>query len=169
MQIIVSTLFLLLIHHGTSIYVGDWETGSPRRRSTRALDQFKSMVRCTTPHRHVLEAYNGYGCWCGFGGGGNPVDETDRCCMNHDQCYSEAIKKHVCSNTDVYIARYEFATTECRSDAASITCKGSTNHPSHRKCALEICECDSQAALCFKTSSYDSKFLDHDRSACKAE
>ena len=29
----------------------------------------------------------GYGCWCGIGGGGTPVDEFDAVCKAHDECW----------------------------------------------------------------------------------
>ena len=38
--------------------------------------QFAGMIRCATG-RSALD-YNGYGCWCGRGGSGTPVDATDR-------------------------------------------------------------------------------------------
>lgn len=31
-----------------------------------------------------------YGRYCGFGNaGGDPIDDVDRACMNHDRCYHE--------------------------------------------------------------------------------
>lgn len=38
--------------------------------------KFGLMVRCATK-RHPF-SYTFYGCWCGIGGGGKIVDETDR-------------------------------------------------------------------------------------------
>ena len=32
--------------------------------------------------------WNGYGCWCGLGGGGAPVDRFDAACRAHDQCWA---------------------------------------------------------------------------------
>ncbi|XP_071953773.1 uncharacterized protein [Antedon mediterranea] len=141
----------------------DRSSCSSHRRSKRALDQFRSMVKCTT-HRHVLESYNHYGCWCGFGGVGTPVDETDRCCKNHDQCYGEAIDTGKCSNIQSYIARYKFSTTGCRSDA-SLTCEDVFQEDTD--CGKAICTCDREAALCFETASYDSKYRKHSRKTCK--
>jgi len=42
----------------------------------RNLGQFGAMVLCETK-RNPLH-YIGYGCWCGFGGKGTPVDEIDQ-------------------------------------------------------------------------------------------
>nr|P59068.1 RecName: Full=Phospholipase A2 superbin b; Short=svPLA2; AltName: Full=Phosphatidylcholine 2-acylhydrolase [Austrelaps superbus] len=56
------------------------------------LYQFKNMIQCANRgSRHWL-AYADYGCYCGWGGSGTPVDELDRCCKTHDDCYTEAGK-----------------------------------------------------------------------------
>ena len=50
-------------------------TGISLKRVKRNLSQFAGMIRCATG-RSALD-YNGYGCWCGRGGSGTPVDATD--------------------------------------------------------------------------------------------
>ena len=50
--------------------------GTSLKRMKRNLLQFALMIRCKTG-RSSLD-YNGYGCWCGRGGSGTPVDATDR-------------------------------------------------------------------------------------------
>lgn len=39
--------------------------------------QFQRMVRLVTG-RSAFFTYYGYGCYCGLGGKGTPVDDTDR-------------------------------------------------------------------------------------------
>ena len=56
----------------------------------RWLFDLGSMVKCATG-RNAFD-YNGYGCFCGVGGNGVPIDGIDRCCKNHDLCYEKAMK-----------------------------------------------------------------------------
>jgi hypothetical protein len=42
----------------------------------RSLKNFGSMIECETNSEKWR--YNGYGCWCGWGGAGKPLDGTDR-------------------------------------------------------------------------------------------
>nr|KAF6444805.1 phospholipase A2 group IIC [Molossus molossus] len=56
--------------------------------------QFQRMVKLVTG-RSAFFTYYGYGCYCGLGGKGTPVDDTDRCCRAHDCCY-EKLKQLGC-------------------------------------------------------------------------
>ncbi|KAE8284877.1 Phospholipase A2 [Larimichthys crocea] len=42
----------------------------------KSVLQFGYMIRCVLPHSNLLQFTN-YGCYCGFGGSGKPVDALD--------------------------------------------------------------------------------------------
>jgi len=44
---------------------------------SKALWQFGNMIICVQPGVNPL-AYNEYGCWCGLGGKGTPMDDVDK-------------------------------------------------------------------------------------------
>ncbi|XP_078359672.1 phospholipase A2 A2-actitoxin-Cgg2a-like isoform X2 [Oculina patagonica] len=133
--------------------IGD-ETGKFVTRTKRNAAQFGAMIWCKVG-RNPLD-YNGYGCWCGLGGKGDPVDEIDRCCYVHDQCYSDITKNKICPFEEA-----KYTTVYFRKGCTGCAGKNS-------RCQKTLCECDGAAARCFK--EYDSKFKNrhknYDQSAC---
>nr|Q9I900.1 RecName: Full=Acidic phospholipase A2 D; Short=svPLA2; AltName: Full=APLA; AltName: Full=Phosphatidylcholine 2-acylhydrolase; Flags: Precursor [Naja sputatrix]AAF82186.1 acidic phospholipase A2 [Naja sputatrix] len=105
------------------------------------LYQFKNMIQCTVPNRSWWD-FADYGCYCGRGGSGTPVDDLDRCCQVHDNCYGEAEKISRCWP---YFKTYSY---EC--SQGTLTCKGGND-----ACAAAVCDCDRLAAICFAGAPYN--------------
>ncbi|XP_065548722.1 phospholipase A2 isoform X2 [Lathamus discolor] len=105
------------------------------------------MIKCTMPDSYPLLQFADYGCYCGLGGSGTPVDSLDRCCQVHDNCYTQAKKLESCRFLvdNPYTNSYKFS---CSS--RQITCKSSNN-----ECEMFICNCDRSAAMCFATATYN--------------
>ncbi|XP_041643408.1 phospholipase A2, minor isoenzyme-like [Cheilinus undulatus] len=112
----------------------------------RALWQFGTMIECAQPGTSAFE-YNNYGCWCGFGGSGTPLDEVDECCRVHDKCYEKSRKTPGCTAVSdlPYILSYDFTCSN-----QEVTCSGTNN-----KCQAAVCECDRVAAHCFARTTYN--------------
>ncbi|XP_065146550.1 phospholipase A2-like [Paramisgurnus dabryanus] len=127
----------------------------------RAVWQLRDMILCTVPDSWPILDYADYGCYCGLGGSGTPVDELDRCCEAHDKCYREAKKHKKCVPIldNPYTKTYSFS---CDKPTQKITC-GSDND----ECEAFICDCDKIAAECFAEAPYNEEnaFLPSDR--CK--
>uniref|UniRef100_A0A673CJC0 Phospholipase A2 n=1 Tax=Sphaeramia orbicularis TaxID=375764 RepID=A0A673CJC0_9TELE len=111
------------------------------------------MVECAQPDVNPF-IYNNYGCWCGFGGTGTPVDEVDMCCKVHDKCYEKARKTPGCTAiADLpYVLVYDHTCS-----GQEVTCSATNN-----KCQAAVCECDRVAAHCFAQTTYnpENKNLD---------
>ncbi|KAM8865683.1 phospholipase A2-like [Synchiropus picturatus] len=114
----------------------------------RAVWQFGGMIQCVQPGVSPLK-YNDYGCWCGLGGSGTPVDDLDMCCHVHDKCYEKSRKTPGCTNiADLpYVLEYEYTCS-----GQEVTCSASNN-----KCQAAVCECDRVAAHCFAKNVYNAE------------
>uniref|UniRef100_A0A8C4DVA4 Phospholipase A2 n=1 Tax=Dicentrarchus labrax TaxID=13489 RepID=A0A8C4DVA4_DICLA len=116
----------------------------------KALNQFRKMILCVMPDSWPVFDYADYGCYCGKGGSGTPVDELDRsCCYVHDQCYNDAMQHPECWPIidNPYTEFYDY---NCDENNKKVTCGSSNN-----ECEMFICECDRKAAECFARSPWN--------------
>ncbi|XP_022087351.1 phospholipase A2 AP-PLA2-I-like [Acanthaster planci] len=134
------------------------------------VGQMGKMTSCTTGLSLIesARAYTGYGCYCGLGGAGNPLDATDDCCYFHDKCYDQS----PCSYRQTYTIRYQMTTSSCGSDDATVTCKTASDYPGYdgdeKECALTICNCDKDLAYCLAEarSTYNEAYRNWSNSEC---
>lgn len=98
--------------------------------------QFGLMVNCLT-NRVAFTSYAFYGCHCGIGGRGLPLDEIDWCCQVHDCCYGILMSKGC-------FPLFQKYAVSCINE--TITC----DNEDLEGCARQTCECDQAAAYCFQ-------------------
>lgn len=60
----------------------------------KALTQFRRMILCVMPDSWPVFDYSDYGCYCGKGGSGTPVDDLDRSWSSHDW-FSDYLNKNL--------------------------------------------------------------------------
>ncbi|XP_078357398.1 phospholipase A2-like [Oculina patagonica] len=135
----------------------DNEQGRFLTRAKRNAVQFGLMIWCETKRNPF--AYNGYGCHCGVGGKGEPLDEIDRCCLIHDKCYDDIIDNKICGSYEsaVYLTFYwRYGCSSCASRRFNTVCQKA------------LCECDGAAARCFKQNefAFHSRSINYNKSLC---
>ncbi|XP_053267934.1 phospholipase A2 [Pleuronectes platessa] len=113
------------------------------------LVQFYDQIKCKLPDSPPIKDYADYGCYCGYGGSGTPVDDLDRCCQVHDKCYGDAMEHDQCRSIidSPYFKLYSY---NCDVAEEKITCAKNNS-----VCEQFICECDRKAAECFAKSTYN--------------
>ncbi|XP_008567588.1 PREDICTED: phospholipase A2 isoform X1 [Galeopterus variegatus] len=124
-------------------------------KDLRAVWQLRSMIKCAIPGSKPYLEFNDYGCYCGLGGSGTPVDDVDQCCYTHDNCYDQAMKLKSCKTLldNPYTNSYSFSCS-----GTEITCSSGNSD-----CDAFICNCDRQAAICFSEAPYNKENKDLDR------
>nr|Q2PG81.2 RecName: Full=Basic phospholipase A2 PeBP(R)-I/II; Short=svPLA2; AltName: Full=Phosphatidylcholine 2-acylhydrolase; Flags: Precursor [Protobothrops elegans]BAE72889.1 phospholipase A2 [Protobothrops elegans] len=83
--------------------------------------------------KEAVKNYGLYGCNCGVGKRGKPVDATDRCCFVHRCCYKKV------TGCDPKKDRYSYSW-----ENKAIVC-GEKN-----PCLKQVCECDKAVAICLR-------------------
>ena len=114
-----------------------WSSQSHRHR--RSLLQMYQQLDCQQGDCEPLN-YVGYGCYCGTGGGGRPVDGIDNCCRQHDLCYGQVATR--CNYLDYYLGEYSW---KCVGGNAKCN-QGSQNSD----CYQQLCKCDEVFTTCLQ-------------------
>ncbi|KAM4716530.1 group 10 secretory phospholipase A2 [Anableps anableps] len=112
------------------------------QRTKRGLLELAGSIKCSTG-RFAL-AYMMYGCYCGLGGKGWPLDKADWCCHKHDCCYEDAQRLGCHTKT----ARYYWS---CKD--REVQCENSED-----KCKKLLCKCDKEAAKCLRNAPFIQKY-----------
>ncbi|TKR61874.1 hypothetical protein L596_028927 [Steinernema carpocapsae] len=111
---------------------------TPFKTQKLAVYNMEGMAQCALGH-NVFELAD-YGCWCGPGGSGTPIDGVDNCCMHHDKCYDAAVDDGDCRNVmEEYLDPDDWSCSN-----HTIVCKETTD-----KCKAALCNCDRNVVMCW--------------------
>ncbi|KAH8419099.1 hypothetical protein KR222_005106 [Zaprionus bogoriensis] len=119
----------------------DLRTQSNRTaRQTRSVLELYCIIQCANGCSPLY--YKRYGCYCGLGGRGAPVDEIDRCCQRHDKCY-------LATKCGVYVNYFVPYIWKCHRGEPICSSRQGPWSGQH-SCPGRLCECDRQLALCLR-------------------
>ncbi|XP_028405650.1 neutral phospholipase A2 3-like [Dendronephthya gigantea] len=125
---------------------------------------FGLMISCETGRSFIH--YLDYGCFCGLGGKGTPVDKLDTCCYEHDKCYGDLLKKKLCRlQISTYSITYKYTGCSTCAEPHQYSWWDSFGYESVA-CRKALCDCDSVAARCFKNSPYNNHIKHYDQDKC---
>ncbi|XP_052097087.1 phospholipase A2, membrane associated-like [Mytilus californianus] len=98
------------------------------------IHRIHSLLKTKSEDIYFADSLNKYGCWCAQNGTSNPVDELDRCCLEHQMC----LKKILLNGCPVSSRYYVFK--QCFDSILKCTDRDQCKH--------QFCMCDIEAADC---------------------
>ncbi|CAL4063140.1 unnamed protein product [Meganyctiphanes norvegica] len=113
------------------------------KKRTPELGKYGAKITYYTNETPTKFIY--YGNWCGRGGRSAPVDNLDRCCLEHDKCYGKLIRE--CPDVWKKPFNHMYAWTVVDTDVVCVR--------SEVYCINHVCECDRVAAECFNNHISD--------------
>ncbi|KAH9508867.1 Phospholipase A2, major isoenzyme [Bulinus truncatus] len=120
------------------------------RRVKRNVFQLCRVINIYTGRSCV--DYNNYGCFCGLRSrGSHPVDEVDRCCQSHDQCFS---------SLNCLLLSFTTYSTQC--SGSQCTCTNSRK----TSCRYRSCMCDLQFGECLQRARYNKVYRRYSTLRC---
>uniref|UniRef100_A0A8B9IJI7 Phospholipase A2 n=1 Tax=Anser cygnoides TaxID=8845 RepID=A0A8B9IJI7_ANSCY len=128
------------------------------------------MIKAVTG-KSALLSYSWYGCFCGIGGRGTPVDATDSCCHAHDCCYRRLRERcRGCPQTPPATAASPTADASFggrKSHRRTLHLSPAGNEQSW--CKRETCLCDKAVASCFAgtLASYNPSYRFYFKLRCR--
>ncbi|XP_066428716.1 phospholipase A2-like [Eleutherodactylus coqui] len=108
--------------------------------SQAGLVKFGRMVQQATK-RPALWSFSFYGCYCGLGGQGWPMDDIDWCCQKHDCCYDVLMKAGCAPLSQDYNYSHINGVITCDDEDLN-------------GCARVCCECDREISHCFRENNH---------------
>ncbi|XP_062926728.1 basic phospholipase A2 Sms-N6-like [Mobula hypostoma] len=130
---------------------------TPHPISRRSVLDIAFVLWCYRNHyQFSIYSVNGYGCYCGKGGDGMPLDDFDTCCFKHDCCYEEALLTSCGQGTNIYLK-----------PSYSVCEVGRAECPEGLEpCSSHLCLCDKQLAECLAITTYQDQHANYQKKLC---
>ncbi|XP_055892289.1 basic phospholipase A2 PA-12A-like [Biomphalaria glabrata] len=143
-----SQMIVLFVLAGSSL--SSFLSDTPSRNKRNSLQLCDIIQRNT--RRNCL-SYTFYGCFCGLRSwGSNPVDSSDSCCRQHDNCFSSI------GRSGLPFLTYSY---HCSGNFCQCT-DSNRNSAQYRSC-----QCDVQLGRCLRNANYNILYNLYQRRRCR--
>lgn len=132
-----------VFRNGSALQFLSNEEAEEFERGKRGALDLAQIIKCATGCDPLL--FQGYGCFCGYLGSGEPVDGIDTCCKMHDWCYTTS----TCMGLDYDLPYFVPFKWKCNG-GAPYCIPGKSAKSGRNSCSHQLCECDREFSMCLK-------------------
>ncbi|CAG2185442.1 unnamed protein product [Mytilus edulis] len=144
----------------TLLWTSDGENAMDTNQDLLLPDDLKSIYRIhfilktKSDNVYFADDLNKYGCWCAQNGTSYPVDELDRCCLEHQMCLKEILSKGCPLSSRYYSYEQCFGLIFKCTDS--------------EQCKQKFCTCDIEAANCLSNKKllYNQRWKKGNKDYC---